>query len=81
MTNFIIFAIHFKERECELQNRVKELREELLMSKAELARKAGISVITLGRVESGKSCRMATKRKLLQALGFMISDKEKVFKK
>lgn len=61
------------------KNRVKKLREELLMSKAELARKAGISLITLNRVEDGESCRMATKRKLLQALGFKLSDKEKVF--
>jgi DNA-binding XRE family transcriptional regulator len=55
------------------------MREELLMSKAELARKAGISVITLDRVESGKDCRMVTKRKLLKALGLSVADKEKVF--
>jgi DNA-binding XRE family transcriptional regulator len=62
-----------------VKNKVKKLREELLMSKAELARKAGISVITLDRVEGGKDCRMVTKRKLLKALGFSIADKEKVF--
>ena len=62
-----------------MKNKVKKLREELLMSKAELARKAGISVITLDRVENGKDCRMVTKRKLLKALGYSVSDKEKVF--
>jgi len=62
-----------------VKNKVKKLREEMLMSKAELARKAGISVITLDRVESGKDCRMVTKRKLLKALGFNVTDKEKVF--
>ncbi len=61
------------------KNKVKKFREELLLSKAELARKAGISVITLDRVESGKDCRMATKRKLLKALGFNLSEKDKVF--
>ena len=63
-----------------MKNKVKKLREELLMSKSELARKAGISVITLNRVESGENCRMATKRKILQALGIKLSEHEKVFK-
>ena len=65
--------------EHKLKNKVKKLREEMLMSKAELARKAGISVITLDRVEDGKDCRMVTKRKLLKALGLGVSDKDKVF--
>jgi hypothetical protein len=30
-------------------------------------------------VEAGKSCRLDTKRKILQALGLRISDKEGVF--
>jgi len=62
-----------------VKNKVKKMREAMLMSKAELARKAGISVITLDRVESGKDCRMVTKRKLLKALGVNVSDKDKVF--
>lgn len=49
------------------------------MSKAELARKAGVSALTIDRIESGKSCRMDTKRKIIQALGFKLSDKHKVF--
>ena len=32
------------------------------MSKAELARKAGVSTLTIDRVEKGKDCRMDTKR-------------------
>jgi len=58
---------------------IKEIREELLVSKAELARKAGISFLTIDRVEKGKNCRMETKRRIIKALGFDISDKEKVF--
>jgi DNA-binding XRE family transcriptional regulator len=61
------------------KNRVRELREAQLMSKAELARKAGISALTIDRVEKGKDCRMDTKRKIILALGFKLSEKEKVF--
>jgi DNA-binding XRE family transcriptional regulator len=61
------------------KNNVQKLREEMLMSKAELARKAGVSALTIDRIESGKSCRMDTKRKIILALGFKLSDKDKVF--
>lgn len=63
------------------KNNVRKLREELLMSKAELARKAGVSALTIDRIESGKSCRMDTKRKIILALGFKLADKDKVFNK
>ncbi len=49
------------------------------MSKAELARKAGLSTLTIDRVEAGRPCRLDTKRKILLALGLKISDKDKVF--
>ena len=55
------------------------MREKLLMSKAELARKAGVSPLTIDRVEQGKNCRMETKRKLVLALGYSISEKSKIF--
>ena len=61
------------------KNRVQELRESQLMSKAELARKAGISALTIDRVESGKDCRMDTKRKIILAIGLKVTDKAKVF--
>jgi DNA-binding XRE family transcriptional regulator len=61
------------------QNTLKTIRESLMMSKAELARKANISPITVARIESGKPCRMETKRKIILALGYKISDKNKVF--
>ncbi len=61
------------------RNIVKKIREELLMSKAELARKAGVSSLTIDRIEKGKSCRMETKRKIIIALGYNLSDKSKVF--
>jgi len=61
------------------RNNVKKIREELLMSKAELARNAGVSSLTIDRIEKGKSCRTETKRKIILALGFDLSDKGKVF--
>lgn len=62
-----------------ITNSVKKLREERLMSKAELARIAGVSPITVDRIERGEDCRMETKRKILLALGFALSEKTKVF--
>ena len=61
------------------QNTVKKIREELLLSKAELARKASVSPLTIDRIEKGKDCRMETKRKIILALGYKLSDKEKIF--
>jgi DNA-binding XRE family transcriptional regulator len=61
-------------------NNVKQIREEKMLSKAELARMAGISPLTLDRIEKGKDCRMATKRKILLALGLEIKQRERVFK-
>ena len=61
------------------RNIVKDIREELLMSKAELARKAGVSPLTIDRIEKGKSCRMETKRKIILAIGYDLSDKGKIF--
>ncbi len=62
------------------RNALKEIRESLLMSKAELARKANVSPITISRIEKGIPCRMETKRKILLALDFNLSEKNKLFK-
>lgn len=61
-------------------NNVRRIREGLLMSKAELARRAKLSVLTIDRVEKGLACRMDTKRKIILSLGLKLSDKNKVFK-
>ena len=60
-------------------NNVKKIREAQMMSKAELARLAGISPLTLDRIEKGRDCRLATKRKILLALGLTIDQKDTVF--
>lgn len=63
-----------------IRNNLREIRIEQMMSKAELARKAGLSVLTIDRIEKGYGCRMDTKRKILKALGLKLSDRRKVFK-
>ncbi|MDO9210115.1 MAG: helix-turn-helix domain-containing protein [Deltaproteobacteria bacterium] len=60
-------------------NFLKQYRENILLSKAELARKAGISTLTIDRVEKGKTCRLETKRKIILALGLKLSEREKIF--
>lgn len=61
------------------KNNLKKIRENLLLSKSELARKAGLSPLTIDRIERGHECRVETKRKIIQALGLKVSDKSKVF--
>ncbi len=60
-------------------NNVREIREGRLMSKAELARLAGVSPVTIDRIERGELCRLETMRKILLALGFTLEEREKVF--
>jgi predicted transcriptional regulator len=60
-------------------NALKNIRESLMLSKSELARKADLSPLTIARIESGKPCRMETKRKILLALGLNLTDKNKIF--
>ena len=52
----------------------------MLMSKAELARQANVSPITITRIEKNLPCRMETQRKILLALGLRPADKQKIFK-
>ncbi|HYV49947.1 MAG TPA: helix-turn-helix domain-containing protein [Myxococcaceae bacterium] len=63
-----------------LRNNVRTLREDQLLSKAELARRAGVSVLTIDRVEKGENCRLDTKRKIILALGLKVADRAKVFR-
>ena len=62
-----------------MKSQVREIREAQLMSKAELARKAGVSPVTIDRIENGAECRMSTRRKIILALGLKLTDRSKVF--
>ena len=61
------------------QNAVKQIREKRLLSKTELARLAGVSSLTIDRIEKGNGCQLETKRKIIQALGYKLSEKDEVF--
>jgi len=64
----------------EAKNNVRKIREAKMLSRAELARLAGISPLTLDRIEKGLRCRLATKRKIIIALGLKITQKNRVFR-
>ena len=61
------------------KNSLKEIRESLMISKAELSKKARISPLTISRIEQGMPCRVETQRKILLALNLKLSEREKVF--
>ena len=60
-------------------NSLKSYREQILISRTELARKTGLSVQTIERIEKGEACRLKTKRKIILALDLEISEKDKIF--
>ena len=60
-------------------NKLRKVRESLLMSKAELAKDAKVTTLTIGRIERGYPCRMETKSKILLALGYSLADAKKIF--
>ncbi len=43
------------------------------------ARKAGVSALTIDRIEKGQRCRPMTIRKILLGLGLTLSEKDKIF--
>jgi len=75
---FLVLCI--REANSMGRNKLREIRESMLMSKAELARQANVSPITITRIEKNMPCRMETQRKILLALGLQPADKHKIFK-
>lgn len=75
-----ILMLNYRNMQPMSNNSLKKTRESLLMSKAELARQANISPITISRIENGLPCRLDTKRKIILALGLKLSEKDKIFK-
>ena len=62
-----------------ITNNLKKFREDVMMSKGELARKAEVSPITIARIEEGLPCRLETMRKIIHGLGKRISDRNEIF--
>jgi DNA-binding XRE family transcriptional regulator len=61
-------------------NIVKLLREELFITREDLAKKANISYEGLALIERGKrSPHTRTKHKIIKALGYRRSDIDKIF--
>ena len=60
-------------------NHVRRLREDRLLTREELAERAGVSLRTIWSVEKGMPCRLVTKRKILHALGVAKRDHAQVF--
>lgn len=50
-------------------NRIRAARQSLGWTQNELADKAGVSPRTIHAVEKGRTCRQATRRRILTALG------------
>jgi predicted transcriptional regulator len=61
------------------KNNLKQVREDLMISRAELARKANVSPITVARIEDGMPCRLETMRKIIKGLGKNLTDRDEIF--
>jgi DNA-binding XRE family transcriptional regulator len=57
---------------------ITTLREQRLMSKAELAQVAGVALLTINLIEQGRTCRSQTLHKIIRALGYALADKERI---
>ena len=62
-----------------MNNHLKALRLRRLMTKTELAQRAGLTLPTIDRIEKGYDCHAKTKRKILGALGITIENRHKIF--
>ncbi len=81
MNGGVILMGQMEAGEPLVPNRVRELRENKLMTQAQLARKAKVALRTIHSVEKGMNCRMDTKRKILLALGMSFEEKDQVFRR
>lgn len=60
-------------------NRIRAARQARGWTQAELAQRAGISPRTVYAVECGRSCRQATKRRILTAIGVSWEERDEYF--
>ncbi|MDR1487399.1 MAG: helix-turn-helix domain-containing protein [Deltaproteobacteria bacterium] len=54
-------------------------RKSQLLDKSSLARKAGVSSLTVTRLESGKPVQLVNIKKIMMALGYTLQDKDRFF--
>ena len=60
------------------KNYLRKIRKSMMISKAELARRANISPMTVARIENDLPCRIETKLKIISALGYDIEDENEL---
>jgi len=58
------------------KNSLKKIRESLMVSTSELSKKANVFPMTITGIEKGFTCRFETKKKIIKALGYKLSDRE-----
>lgn len=63
------------------RNRVRELRENKLLTQRQLGKRSGLSGFAISRVERGCVCRPSTEWKILRGLGMRPEDYALVFLK
>ena len=61
------------------RNNLRQVREARMLSKTELAGRAGISPLTIDRIERGMPCRIKSQRQIVLALGLKVSQSRRVF--
>jgi predicted transcriptional regulator len=54
-----------------------EARTSQLLDKSSLARKAGVSALTITRLETGKPVLLSNIKKVLTALGYTVADRDR----
>jgi DNA-binding XRE family transcriptional regulator len=61
------------------KNYVRFFRNKFMFTRAELAQKAGVSKSCISQIEAGNPCKLATKRKIITAFGFSVTEKDRIF--
>jgi DNA-binding XRE family transcriptional regulator len=63
-----------------MRNNLRQMREAKMLGKTELAMLAGISPLTVDRIERGFPCRIRSQRKIVLALGLKLTQWRRIFR-
>ena len=61
------------------RNNLRQVSEAKMLGKSELAKLAGVSPLTIDRIERGMPCRIKSQRQIVLALGLKVSQRRRVF--
>jgi DNA-binding XRE family transcriptional regulator len=62
------------------RNNLKQIREAKMIGKTELAKLAGVSPLTIDRIEKGMPCRIGSQRRIVLALGLKVTQRRRVLR-